>query len=44
MRSLPADIFVWGVHPDTTPEDIVSDLAESGINITTKDIMKKSKD
>ena len=40
----PADIFVCGVHPQTTAEDIVSDIAESGINITVNDILKKSKD
>ena len=34
----------WGVHPETTPDDIVSDLAVSGINITTNDIMKKSRE
>ena len=44
MRSPPADIFVWGVHPDTTLEDIVNDLAESDIKIETKDIKKMSKD
>ena len=44
MRSPPADIFVWGVHPETTKEDIVNDLAESGIVISTNDILKKSKE
>ena len=44
MRSPPADIFVWGVHRDTTLDDIVNDLAESGINIDQKDIQRKSKD
>ena len=43
MRSPPADIFVWGVHPDTTKEDIVADLADSSIIITENDIEKKSK-
>ena len=43
MKSPPADIFVWGVHPETTPDDIVNDLATSGIIITNKDIQKKSK-
>ena len=42
-RSPPADIFVWGVHPDTTKEDIVADLADSSIIITENDIEKKSK-
>ena len=44
MRSPPADIFIWGVHPDTTKEDIVNDLAESDIKIDVNDIVKKSKD
>ena len=39
MRSPPADIFVWGVHPDTTIEDIRNDLAES--NIIVKDTDKR---
>ena len=43
MRSPPADIFIWGVHPDTTVQDIVADLSESGIFIEEKDIQKKSK-
>ena len=44
MRSPPADIFVYGVHPDTTPEDIVQDLAFSEIIIKTEDITVKSKE
>ena len=44
MRSPPADIFVYGVHPDTSPEDIVQDLAFSDIIIKAEDIVKKSKD
>ena len=44
MRSPPADIFIYGVHPDTTEEDIVNDLADSGIMIESKDVIKKSKD
>ena len=43
MRSPPADIFVWGIHPDTTIQDIVADLADSGIIIQDKDVIKKSK-
>ena len=43
MKTLPADIFVWGVHPSTTVEDIVNDLCESGIRIEKTDIEKKSK-
>ena len=44
MRSPPADIFVYGVHPDTSPEDIVQDLAFSDIIISTQDITVKSKE
>ena len=44
MKSPPADIFVWGLHPETLPEDIVKDLGDSGINIEAKDVLKKSKD
>ena len=44
MRSPPADIFVYGVHPDTTVEDIVQDLAYSDIVITNSDIIQKSKE
>ena len=43
MRSPPADIFVWGVHPDTEIDDIIKDLAESDIKVEPKDIEKKSK-
>ena len=42
MRSPPADIFVYGVHPDTSPEDIVQDLAFSDIIISTQDITVRS--
>ena len=44
MRSPPADIFVWGVHPDTSIQDIVADLGDSGIVIQEKDVEKKSKE
>ena len=44
MKSPPAAIFVWGVHPETTTEDIVNDLAASDIFIEVKDIEKKSRD
>ena len=44
MRSPPAAIFVWGVHPETTIDDIVNDLAESDIKVDVKDVEKKSKD
>ena len=43
MKSPPADIFIYGVHPDTTEEDIINDLKESDINIEARDIVKKSK-
>ena len=44
MRSPPADIFVYGVHPDTTPDDIVQDLAFSDIIIRVQDIQMKSRE
>ena len=44
MKSPPAAIFVWGVHPETTTEDIVNDLAASDIHIEAKDIEKKSRE
>ena len=44
MRSPPADIFVYGVHQDTTEDDIVNEMAESGIEIHSRDVIKKSKD
>ena len=43
MRSPPADIFVYGVHPLTSVEDIVADLAESDVKIEVTDIFPKSK-
>ena len=43
MKSPPADIFIWGVHPSTTPEDIVEDLAYSDIKIQVSDIEKKTR-
>ena len=44
MKSPPADIFVWGVHKDTSVDDIVKDLAESEIVIEAKDVQQKSKE
>ena len=44
MRAPPVAIFVWGMHPHTSTEDIVIDLAECGIVIEKKDALKKSKD
>ena len=44
MKSPPADIFVWGVHPETSIDDIVNDLAESNIVIKATDIEKNSRD
>ena len=35
---------MWGIHPETTLEDIANDLAASDIKIETKDIQKKSKE
>ena len=43
MRSPPADIFIYGVHPDTSEEDIVNDLAESNIMVEVKEVILKSK-
>ena len=43
MLSPPADIFIYGVHPDTTEEDILAVLAESGIVVDSKSIEMKSK-
>ena len=31
MRTSPADIFVWGVHRDTSIQDIIKDLEDSDI-------------
>ena len=44
MKSPPADIFVWGVHKETSKEDIKNDLAASDIKVEIKDIIKKSHD
>ena len=35
---------MWGVHRETSIEDIVNDLAESNIKIESTDIQRKSKD
>ena len=43
MKAPPANIFVWGVHPSTSIEDIVNDLKERCIEISKNDIEKKSK-
>ena len=43
MRTPPADIFVWGVHRDTSVHDIIKDLEDSDIKISEGDIEKKSK-
>ena len=42
--TVPVNIFVWGVHPDTTKGETVADLADSSIIITENDIEKKYKD
>ena len=39
LKSPPVDIFLGGVHPDNTPDDIVADLPQSSIS----DIVKNSK-
>ena len=43
MKSPPGDIFIYGVHPDTTEDDIVNDLKASDIIIEVKDVVKKSR-
>ena len=40
MRSPPADIFVWGVHPETTVQDIIADLADSGVIVEEKTLKR----
>ena len=35
---------MYGVHPDTSTEDIVLDLADSGIIIQEKDVINKSRE
>ena len=42
MRAPPADIFVYGVHPETSIYDIVQDLAVHDVIIESKDIVVKS--
>ena len=34
MKTAPSDVFVYGVHPSTTKQDIIDDLKFSGVNIT----------
>ena len=36
MKSPPVDIFVWGLPKDTVEEDIVLDLAASGIIVNRR--------
>ena len=43
MKAAPADIFVWGVNPDITIDDIVEDLADSDIIVKPEDILKKTR-
>ena len=43
MKTPPANIFVWGLLSETSKEDIVADLAISGIHIEESNIEKKSK-
>ena len=44
MKAPPADLFIYGVHKDTTKSDIVEDLKDSGIVITESDIEKKTRE
>ena len=34
MKTAPSDVFVYGVHPSTSKQDIIDDLKFSGVNIT----------
>ena len=43
MKAAPADIFVWGVNPDITVDDIIEDLAASEINVNREDVEKKTR-
>ena len=44
LRSPPADIFVWGLHPETTVDDLIKDLGECGIAVESTGVVKKSKE
>ena len=43
MKAAPADIFVWGIHPDISVNDIVEDLKTSDIDIKPEDIVCKTR-
>ena len=44
MKVAPVDIFVYGVHKATTPEDIVEELQYSDIIIAKEDIEEKTRE
>ena len=44
MKVAPVDIFVYGVHKATTPEDIVEELQYSDIIIAKDDIEEKTRE
>ena len=43
MKAAPVSIFVWGVDPDISIDDIREDLAASDINVSQDDIEKKTR-
>ena len=44
MKVAPVDIFVYGVHKDTSYEDIVEELKYSDIDIDKEDIEEKTRE
>ena len=44
MKVAPVDIFVYGVHKDTTFEDIIEELKYSDIDISKDDIVEKTRE
>ena len=44
MKVAPVDIFVYGVHKETTVEDIVEELEYSDIAIAKEDIEEKTRE
>ena len=44
MKVAPVDIFVYGVHKDTTFEDIIEEVKYSDIDISKDDIVEKARE
>ena len=44
MKVAPVDIFIYGCHKDTSPEDIVEELKFSDIVVTKDDIEEKTRE